>query len=96
MIDPVAGILKVGGRSVFESVLQVTQDTELGVFKVAPLEESKPDKKFAVVFKDESKAKHFLLSLMKHEIPSPIQNRQRYKLMGTHSDGETKIFIFKG
>ena len=80
----------------FESVLQVSQDSELGVFKVTPMEESTPEKKFAVVFKEEKQAKHFLASLMRHEIPSPIQNRQRYKLMGTHSDGQTKIFIFKG
>lgn len=80
----------------FENLLQVSKDTELGLFTVAPLEEPNPDKKFVVVFKDELEAKHFLVSLSRKEIPSPMENRQRYKMMGTHSDGLTKVYIYKG
>ena len=80
----------------FENLLQVSKDPELGLFTVAPMDESHPERKFVVVFKEELEAKHFLVSLSKKEIPSPIENRQRYKLMGTHSDGMTKVFIYKG
>lgn len=77
-------------------MLQVSKDPELGLFTVAPMAETHPERKFVVAFKEELEAKHFLVSLSKKEIPSPIENRQRYKLMGTHSDGETKVFIYKG
>ena len=44
----------------FDSMLKVTQDGELGLYKVSPANKLKPEKMFAVVFKLEEQAKGLL------------------------------------